>query len=164
MNFITTRSLDLQIGPWELQTCPYARIWIPNRPPGAMAGARGQNPVSSSPGWTGEVVGSDKGLTTISFWDLDGMETWSAGIPGGGAVYSCSATVLRWLGRRIRTRAARDASAGLQEEIEHMQTEEKARLGSASAALSRGERRCVRVYGATRRRVSGIRARRTRMG
>jgi hypothetical protein len=35
------------------------------------------------PVWVGKVVGSDKGLTTISFWGLDGGETWPAGAGGG---------------------------------------------------------------------------------
>jgi hypothetical protein len=50
-----------------------------------MAGGEDQNPASSSPEWTGEVVGSDEGLTTILFWGLDGEKAWSAGA-GGGAV------------------------------------------------------------------------------
>jgi hypothetical protein len=48
-----------------------------------MAGGEDQNPASSSPGLTGEVVGSDEGLTTISFWGLDGGEAWPAGVGGG---------------------------------------------------------------------------------
>jgi hypothetical protein len=48
-----------------------------------MAGGEDQNPASSSPGLTGEVVGIDEGLTTISFWGLDGGETWPAGVGGG---------------------------------------------------------------------------------
>ena len=48
-----------------------------------MAGGEDQNPASSSPGLTGEVVGSDEGLTTISFWGLDGGEM---GSPGAGGV------------------------------------------------------------------------------
>jgi hypothetical protein len=44
-----------------------------------MAGGEDQNPASSSPGLIGEVVGSDEGLTTISFWGLDGGETWPVG-------------------------------------------------------------------------------------
>jgi hypothetical protein len=31
------------------------------------------------------VVGSDEGLTTISFWGLDEVETWPAGVGGGRA-------------------------------------------------------------------------------
>jgi hypothetical protein len=48
-----------------------------------MAGGEDQNPASSSPGLIGEVVGSDEGLTTISFWGLDGGETWPVGAGGG---------------------------------------------------------------------------------
>jgi hypothetical protein len=48
-----------------------------------MAGGEDQNPASSSPELTGEVVGSDEGLTTISFWGLDGGEMWPAGAGGG---------------------------------------------------------------------------------
>jgi hypothetical protein len=48
-----------------------------------MAGGEDQNPASSSPGLAGEVVGSDEGLTTISFWGLDGGEMWPAGAGGG---------------------------------------------------------------------------------
>jgi hypothetical protein len=51
-----------------------------------MAGGEDQNPASSSPGLTGEVVGSDEGLTTISFWGLDGGEMWPAGASGGRPV------------------------------------------------------------------------------
>jgi hypothetical protein len=47
-----------------------------------MAGGEDQNPASSSPGLTGEVVGSDEGLTTISFWGLDGGEMGSQGVGG----------------------------------------------------------------------------------
>jgi hypothetical protein len=43
-------------------------MWLP----GAMAGVEDQNSARRRPVWTGEVVGSDKGLTTISFWGLDG--------------------------------------------------------------------------------------------
>jgi hypothetical protein len=50
-----------------------------------MAGGEDQNLASSSLERTGEVVGSDKGLTTISFWGLDGEKAWPAGA-GGGAV------------------------------------------------------------------------------
>jgi hypothetical protein len=48
-----------------------------------MAGGEDQNPASSSPGWTGEVMGSDKGLTKVPFWGLDGGEAWPTGVGGG---------------------------------------------------------------------------------
>jgi hypothetical protein len=51
--------------------------------PGAMAGVEDQNSARRRPVWAREVVGSDKGLTTISFWGLDGGETWPAGAAGG---------------------------------------------------------------------------------
>jgi hypothetical protein len=51
-----------------------------------MAGREDQNPVSSSPGLTGEVVGSDEGLTKVPFWGLDGGEAWPTGVGGGQPV------------------------------------------------------------------------------
>jgi hypothetical protein len=48
-----------------------------------MAGVEDQNLARRRPVWAGEVVGSDKGLTTISFWGLDGGETWPAGAASG---------------------------------------------------------------------------------
>jgi hypothetical protein len=51
--------------------------------PGAMAGVEDQNSARRRPVWTGEVVGSDKGLTTISFWGLDGGKAWPVGAGGG---------------------------------------------------------------------------------
>jgi hypothetical protein len=77
--------IDSQVGLPNLRLGPQTRIPITNRSPGAMGGHGGQNPASSSPGWTGEVVGSDEGLTAISFWGLDGVETWPAGVGGGRA-------------------------------------------------------------------------------
>jgi hypothetical protein len=43
-------------------------------PPGTMAGVEDQNSARRRPVWTGEVVGSDKVLTTFSFLGLDGGE------------------------------------------------------------------------------------------
>jgi hypothetical protein len=51
-----------------------------------MAGGEDQNPASSSLGLTGEVVGSDKGLTKVPFWGLDGGEAWPTGVGGGRPV------------------------------------------------------------------------------
>jgi hypothetical protein len=85
-----------------------------------MAGGEDQNPASSSPGLTGEVVGSDEGLTTISFWGLDGGEMGSQGAggvlvldrpllrswSGTGASWQagCGAVLFREMRRRSRGR------------------------------------------------------------
>jgi hypothetical protein len=53
-----------------------------------MAGVEDQNSARRRPVWAGEVVGSDKGLTTISFWGLDGGATWPAGVGGGNVAGS----------------------------------------------------------------------------
>jgi hypothetical protein len=47
-----------------------------------MAGGVDQNPARSSLGLTGEVVGSDEGLTKVPFWGLDGGEAWPTGVGG----------------------------------------------------------------------------------
>jgi hypothetical protein len=42
--------------------------------PGAPAGREVQNPMSSSPGWTGEVVGSDEGTPKVRFLGSGSVE------------------------------------------------------------------------------------------
>jgi hypothetical protein len=73
---IANRSLDYRILPGIIEE---EAMW----PPGTMAGVEDQNSARRRPVWTGEVVRSDKGLTMISFWGLDGGVAWSAGAGGG---------------------------------------------------------------------------------
>jgi hypothetical protein len=54
-------------------------------PSGAMAGGEDQNPVSSSPGWTGKVVGSDEESPRVRFLGSGGVEVVRR-IAGGMAV------------------------------------------------------------------------------
>jgi hypothetical protein len=78
-----------------------------------MAGGEDQNPASSSPGLTGEVVGSDEGLTIISFWGLDGGEMWSK---GAGGVLALDRPLLRsWSGTGASWRPGGGAEASREE-------------------------------------------------
>jgi hypothetical protein len=95
-----------------------------------MAVGEDQNPASSSPGLTGEVVGSDEGLTTISFWVLDGGEMWSKGAggvlvldrpllrswSGTGATWQAGCGTVLFREMRRRSRGRREAPQSRPEE------------------------------------------------
>jgi hypothetical protein len=73
-NLITTRSLYSQVGPQNLQLGPQTRILITTRSLSAMVGDGGQNPASSSSGWTGKVVGVMRGSPVFRFGAWMGKE------------------------------------------------------------------------------------------